>query len=99
MQLMKLPHQQQPWVKVEHILFKVNLSKLLNIVKWVNLMIKQKQTVVVNEGFIKMAGPDCVNEKCKNPLCDCDPCDCTEESFCICCHMWNGESTGESTGD
>ena len=23
-------------VKVEHILFKVNLSKLLNIVKWVN---------------------------------------------------------------
>ena len=27
-------------VKVEHILSKVNLSKLLNIVKWVNLMIK-----------------------------------------------------------
>ena len=46
-----------------------------------------------------MAGPDCVNEKCKNPLCDCDPCDCTEESFCTCCHMWDGETTGESTGE
>ncbi len=46
-----------------------------------------------------MAGPDCVNEECKNPLCDCDPCDCTEESLCTCCHMWDGESTGESTGD
>ena len=39
----------------------------------------------------QMAGIDCINEECKNPLCDCDPCDCTEETPCICCEMWDGE--------
>ena len=42
-----------------------------------------------------MAGPDCINEECKNPLCDCDPCDCTEEALCTCCHVWDGETTNE----
>ena len=39
-----------------------------------------------------MAGMDCVNEECKNPLCDCDPCYCTEEDQCGCCLVWDGES-------
>ena len=39
----------------------------------------------------KMAGMDCVNEECKNPLCDCDPCYCTEDDPCTCCLVWDGE--------
>ena len=39
----------------------------------------------------KMAGIDCINEECKNPLCDCDPCDCTEDDPCSCCLVWDGE--------
>ena len=39
----------------------------------------------------KMAGIDCFNEDCKNPLCDCDPCECTVETPCVCCEMWDGE--------
>ena len=31
-----------------------------------------------------MAGIDCMNEHCVNPLCDCDPCECTEEDPCGC---------------
>jgi len=27
----------------------------------------------------------CNNEKCKNPDCDCDPCECTEENPCVHC--------------
>jgi len=32
-----------------------------------------------------MVGIDCANENCKNPLCNCDPCVCTEEILCKCC--------------
>ena len=39
----------------------------------------------------KMSGIDCFNEDCKNPLCDCDPCECTVETPCVCCEMWDGE--------
>lgn len=39
----------------------------------------------------KMAGIDCINEECKNPLCDCDPCDCSQENPCTCCLVWDGE--------
>lgn len=39
----------------------------------------------------KMTGIDCINDECKNPLCDCDPCDCSEENPCICCLQWDGE--------
>jgi hypothetical protein len=38
-----------------------------------------------------MAGMDCINEHCVNPLCDCDPCECTTESRCVCCEAWDGE--------
>ena len=38
-----------------------------------------------------MAGIDCANLECKNPLCDCDPCNCTEEDPCACCLVWDGE--------
>lgn len=27
----------------------------------------------------------CTNEKCDNPLCVCDPCECIEEDQCPCC--------------
>ena len=27
----------------------------------------------------------CTNEKCNNPECMCDPCECTEENQCECC--------------
>ena len=27
----------------------------------------------------------CTNEQCVNPLCDCDPCVCTEEDPCYHC--------------
>ena len=37
----------------------------------------------------KMA--DCINEYCVNPACDCDPCECTAESHCVCCEGWEGE--------
>ena len=37
-----------------------------------------------------MAGIDCHNEECVNPLCDCDPCDCTEDDLCVCCRMLDG---------
>ena len=45
----------------------------------------------------KMVGIDCANQECKNPLCDCDPCMCTEEEPCVCCHMWDGESIVQSS--
>ena len=32
-----------------------------------------------------MAGIDCNNDECKNPLCVCDPCECTAEDLCVCC--------------
>jgi len=32
-----------------------------------------------------MVGVDCNNLECANPLCTCDPCDCTEENPCKCC--------------
>ena len=32
-----------------------------------------------------MVGIDCGNLECENPLCDCDPCNCTVESPCKCC--------------
>ena len=32
-----------------------------------------------------MVGVDCNNIDCINPLCQCDPCDCTEEVPCKCC--------------
>ena len=44
-----------------------------------------------------MVGIDCANLECKNPLCDCDPCMCTEEEPCLCCHMWDGESIVQSS--
>ena len=31
----------------------------------------------------------CNNEECRVPLCNCDPCDCTEENPCPCCLAWN----------
>ena len=27
----------------------------------------------------------CTNQKCKNPECNCDPCECTEENPCVHC--------------
>ena len=36
----------------------------------------------------KMA--DCTNEYCVNPACDCDPCECTAESHCVCCEGYDG---------
>ena len=36
----------------------------------------------------KMA--DCTNEYCVNPECDCDPCECTAESHCVCCEGYDG---------
>ena len=39
----------------------------------------------------KMAGAICSNEGCENPACSCDPCECTAESRCVCCEMWDGE--------
>ena len=36
----------------------------------------------------KMA--DCINEYCVNPACDCDPCECTAESHCVCCEDYDG---------
>ena len=44
-----------------------------------------------------MVGIDCANLECKNPLCDCDPCMCTEKEPCLCCHMWDGESIVQSS--
>ena len=44
----------------------------------------------------KMVGIDCVNEQCTNPLCDCDPCLCTEQDPCACCVMWDGGSIEQS---
>ena len=32
-----------------------------------------------------MVGIDCGNTECENPLCTCDPCDCTEDDSCSCC--------------
>ena len=32
-----------------------------------------------------MVGVDCNNEVCINPLCSCDPCECTQEKPCVCC--------------
>ena len=32
-----------------------------------------------------MVGIDCNNVGCINPLCTCDPCNCTEEVPCECC--------------
>jgi len=43
-----------------------------------------------------MVGIDCVNEQCTNPLCDCDPCLCTEQDPCACCVMWDGGSIEQS---
>ena len=37
----------------------------------------------------KMA--ECTNEYCVNPACDCDPCECTADSQCVCCEGWDGE--------
>ena len=37
----------------------------------------------------KMA--DCINEYCVNPACDCDPCECTAESHCVCCEGYDGQ--------
>ena len=33
-----------------------------------------------------MTGIDCNNDECNNPLCICDPCECTEVDPCICCN-------------
>ena len=33
---------------------------------------------------------DCTNEYCVNPACDCDPCECTAESHCVCCEGYDG---------
>ena len=27
----------------------------------------------------------CNNDECENPLCTCDPCECTEKNLCPCC--------------
>ena len=32
-----------------------------------------------------MVGVDCGNTECENPLCTCDPCECTEDDPCPCC--------------
>jgi len=32
-----------------------------------------------------MVSIDCNNVKCENPLCTCDPCECTEKDPCPCC--------------
>ena len=32
-----------------------------------------------------MADTVCTNEYCVNLACDCDPCECTEDSHCACC--------------
>ena len=32
-----------------------------------------------------MVGIDCGNTECENPLCTCDPCNCTEDDPCSCC--------------
>ena len=34
---------------------------------------------------------DCTNEYCVNPACDCNPCECTADSQCVCCEGWDGE--------
>ena len=51
------------------------------------------------QGFRRqnMVGIDCANLECTNPLCDCDPCMCTEEEPCPCCIMWDGESIVQSS--
>jgi len=39
---------------------------------------------------------DSVNEKCTNPLCDCNPCLCTEQDLCACCIIWDGGAIVQS---
>ena len=61
----------------------------------VNIVVANYVTIEKNPGqaqeYRRKKMADCINEYCVNPACDCDPCECTAESHCVCCEGWEGE--------
>jgi len=60
----------------------------------VNIVVANYVMIETNPGqaqeYRRKKMADCINEYCVNPACDCDPCECTAESHCVCCEGYDG---------
>ena len=50
----------------------------------------QEKNLGLGQEYRRKKMADCINEYCVNPACDCDPCECTAESHCVCCEGYDG---------